>query len=205
VSEARGHWFLPDTPDVVGHLSAQVSLTIEGLDALAAWARGEEGAATALADAEQRGDVAKRKLLEELRAAFVTPLEPEDVFALSRGADRILNYAADLVKEAEALSAPLDEGIAEMTSLLAEAGARIGDAMSALGSDTDAASAAADQAIAAERRMEAAYYDGMPGLLEVTDMRGRVSLRELYRFCMRIGETIVEVAERVVYAVVKET
>ena len=36
-------------------------------------------------------------------------------------------------------------------------------------------------------------------------MRGRVSHRELYRRCLRIGELVVDVAERVVYAVVKQS
>jgi hypothetical protein len=36
-------------------------------------------------------------------------------------------------------------------------------------------------------------------------MRERISRRELYRRCSRIGETVVEVSERIVYAVVKET
>jgi hypothetical protein len=36
-------------------------------------------------------------------------------------------------------------------------------------------------------------------------MRLRISRRELYRRCARIGETVVDVAERVIYAVVKES
>jgi hypothetical protein len=48
-------------------------------------------------------------------------------------------------------------------------------------------------------------YQGMAGLLEVTDMRERISRRELYRSCARIGEPVIDVAERIVYAVVKES
>ena len=42
-------------------------------------------------DLEHRGDAAKRTLLGALRAAFVTQMEPEDVFTLSRGIDWILD------------------------------------------------------------------------------------------------------------------
>ncbi len=45
----------------------------------------------------------------------------------------------------------------------------------------------------------------MAALLEIEDMRERISRRELYRRCSRIGETVIDVAERVVYAVVKES
>jgi hypothetical protein len=34
-------------------------------------------------------------------------------------------------------------------------------------------------------------------------MRERISRRELYRRCSRIGERVIDVAERVIYAVMK--
>ena len=69
----------------------------------------------------------------------------------------------------------------------------------------DEATASADAAIKAERQLERAYYKGMAALLEVEDRSERIARRELYRRCSRIGETVVEVAERVVYAVVKQS
>ena len=54
-------------------------------------------------------------------------------------------------------------------------------------------------------QLEHAYYDGMAALLEVEDRTERIARRELYRRCSRIGETVVDVAERVVYAVVKQS
>ena len=114
----RKRWFLPETPDVLGMLRRQMAVTIDGVDAFARWAGGDAAAAQAVRDAEHRGDVAKRDLLSALREAFVTPIEPEDLFALSRGIDRILNYAADLVEESEAMASPPDEGIATMAGLL---------------------------------------------------------------------------------------
>ena len=122
-------------------------------------------------DAEQRGDAAKRELLSALRAAFVTPMEPEDVFALSRGVDRILNHTRDLVNESEALACPPDAGIAQMATLLMEAVQHIDEAIACLGSDGDEATRAADAAIKAERRLENAYYSGMAALLAVEDRR----------------------------------
>lgn len=197
-------WFLPDTPDVLGLLRRQVAVTIEGVEAFVEWAAGDEGAGERVRDAEHRGDQAKRELLTQLRAAFVTPLEPEDVFALSRGVDRILNYARDLVNESGVMEARPDAGIAEMTRLLAAALRDLDQAIASLGSDGDAATAAADAAIAKERELERAYYTGMAALLAVSDSSERVARRELYRHCSRIGETVVDVAERVVYAVVKQ-
>ncbi len=202
---SRRRWFLPETPDVLGLLRGQIAVTIEGLDAFAAWADGDLSAAGVLRDAEHRGDVAKRALLGALRAAFVTPLEPEDVFALSRGVDWILDYAGDLVAESEVMACAPDAVIAEMGRLLSEAVRDIDRALGHLASDDDAATEAADQAIRTERRLERAYYQGMGSLLDVEDRTERIARRELYRRCLRIGETVSDVAERVVYAVVKQS
>ena len=202
-----GHrrWFLPETPDVLGLLRAQVAVTLAGLHAFEAWAAGDPAAAADLREAEHRGDAAKRELLTALRVAFVTPLEPEDVFALSRGIDRLLNHARDLINESEAMACRPDARIAEMASLLADAVQRIDAGVASLGVDADAATEAADAAITLERRLERAYYAGMAELLKIDDRNERIARRELYRSCSRLGETVVDVAERVVYAVMKES
>jgi uncharacterized protein Yka (UPF0111/DUF47 family) len=202
----RRRWFLPDTPDLVGQLRLQAGIVVEGIEAFARWAAGDESAGDVLPDIEHRGDAAKRELLEELRDAFITPLAPEDLFALSRGIDWILDYARDLVSESKAMSSPPDERLAEMAALLREAVEEIADAIDHLGNSShDEASAAADRAIRAERELEHAYYRGMAELLQVDARNERISSRELYRRCARIGEEVVDVAERIVYAVVKES
>jgi hypothetical protein len=57
----------------------------------------------------------------------------------------------------------------------------------------------------AGRRLEYAYHAGMADLLEIEDRSERIARRALYRGCSRLGETVVDVAERVVYAVMKES
>jgi uncharacterized protein Yka (UPF0111/DUF47 family) len=201
----RGRWFLPEAPDVIGLLRRQLTVTIEGLDALAAWAGGDAAAAEAVRAAEVRADASKRELLSAIRDSFVTPIAAEDLFALSRGIDWILNHARDLVEEAEAMHCAPDAGIAEMARLLGQAARSIDEGISQLDSDPDRATTAADAAIEAERTLEHVYYQGMAGLLEVADMRERISRRELYRRCSHIGEQVIDVAERIAYAVVKES
>ncbi len=203
MSHAR--WFLPETPDVLGLLRRQAAVTLEAVDAFIAWAAGDSAAANTVREAEHRGDAAKRDVLSALREAFVTPLEPEDVFALSRGIDWILNYSRDLINESEAMESAPDAGIAEMAGLLGEAMTHIEEAIARLGSDPESATQAANAAIKAERRLEHAYYRGMAELLEVDDRQERIARRELYRRLSRIGEMVIDVAERVEYAVVKQS
>ena len=201
----RRRWFLPDSPDVLGLLRGQLAVTIEGFDAFHAWAAGDRAAAARVREIEHAGDAAKRELLGALRAAFVTPLEPEDAFALSRGIDRLLNSARDLVNESEAMACRPDARIAEMAAFVRGALTHLDAAVGALGGDGDAATEAADAAIREARRLERAYYEGMAELLRVGDRNERIARRELYRSCARLGETVVDVAERVIYAVMKES
>jgi uncharacterized protein Yka (UPF0111/DUF47 family) len=198
-------WFLPETPDVIGLLRRQTAATIEALDAFAAWAAGDTAAAQIVRDAEPRGDAAKRELLNAIREALVLQLEPEDLFTLSRGLDWVLNYARDLIEEAEVMAVVPDAGIGEMAKLLAEATRQLDEAIGQLGTDDRRATAAADAAIKTVRRLEHVYYRGTAKLLEVEEMRERIGLRELYRRCDRIGEIVIDVAERIVYAVVKQS
>ena len=157
-------WFLPDTPDVLGQLRAQAAVTIEGLDALVAWSAGDADAAETLREAEHRGDLAKREVLDALREAFVTPLEPEDVFALSRGLDWILNYARDFVNESDAMACSPDARMATMAGLLGEAVRHIDEAIARSTRAARPPIEAVGQAIKAERRLEHTYCTGMAAL-----------------------------------------
>ena len=132
---SRGRWFLPETPTCSGSCAAQVAVTIEGVDAFAAWAAATT-AAEMVRDAEHRGDAAKRALLGALRAAFVTPLEPEDVFALSRGIDWILVTHGTGFRIARRWHARRTPVIAEMARLLGEAVGDIDQALAHLGTTT---------------------------------------------------------------------
>ena len=201
----KRRWFLPDTPDLVGQLRVQAGITLEGVEAFAAWAGGDTAAGETLRDIEHRGDAAKRELLEQLREAFVTPLAPEDLFALSRGIDWILDYTRDLARESVAMKCPPDARVAEMAEFLREAVTQIESAVGNLQSDGAAASASADVAIKTVRRMGIAYYQGMAELLDVQSRPERIGSRELYRRCDRIGEEVIDVAERIIYSVVKES
>lgn len=199
------HWFLPDTPDVVGLLRRHLAVAIEGLEAFVSWGRGDESAASAVRDSEHLADAAKRDVNAALTTAFITPLEPEDLYALSRGIDRIINEAKDTVRESEVMRCPPDGAVAEMAEALLEAARELDEALARLGSSATDATAAAHAAIKARRRLERAYRAAMAALVEDDDLREVTARRELYRRCSRIGETVVDVAERVEYALLKES
>jgi uncharacterized protein Yka (UPF0111/DUF47 family) len=200
---APHRWFLPQTPDVLGMLRDQTEITVEGMDALVAWAGGEAAAADRVRDCEHRADERKRELRRALTAAFTTPLDPEDIFELSRGLDAVLNGAKDLVRETEVIGVEPDAPMAQMAGLLAEGVRHLMAAFTALGSTgpTDAA----DAAVKSQRRLERVYRDAMSALLGLDNLREVGARRELYRRLSRASDGLVDVAERVWYSVLKES
>jgi uncharacterized protein len=197
-------WFLPETPDVLGMLLRQLDVTREGVDALVAWTRGDQSQAAVIRALEHKGDEHKRELEAALTTAFTTPIEPVDLYTLSRGIDWILNQSKDLIRESEVMACPPDEPIAEMCEALAESVHLLRDAVELIGSNAAGATDRANAALRAERRIEKVYRDAMAALLDVADLREVMARRELYRRLSRIGEVVVDVAERVWYTVVRE-
>jgi hypothetical protein len=104
-----------------------------------------------------QGVVTAAELLASMSRSWSVWMEPEDVFALSRGIDRLLNYARDLIDESDAMACPPDARIAGMAAMVGGALRHIDAAVASLGSHSDAATAAADAAIAEERRLERAH------------------------------------------------
>ena len=154
---------------------------------------------------EHRADAVKRELYRALRAAFVTPMEPEDLFALSRGIDRIINQAKDAVRESEVMACPPDAPLAAMAALLAAAVRDLDAAVAGLApgaSGTTTRRGRGDQGRAP--RSSGSTVRRWRELLTVDDLREVMARRELYRRGARIADAVVDVAERVLYAVVKE-
>jgi uncharacterized protein Yka (UPF0111/DUF47 family) len=187
-------------------LRSQSKTTVAGMKALVAWAEGDADAAERLRMLEHEADRQKGELREHLTEAFSTPLEPEDLFELSRGIDEVLNDAKNLVREAEAMRTPPDDAIAEMATHLAQGTERIDQAVAKFGEDDrPGATALADRAIKEQRRAQHTYRTAMSALIDNPDLREVAARRELYRRVARTGDEIVRVAERVWYAVLKES
>jgi uncharacterized protein Yka (UPF0111/DUF47 family) len=205
--------FLPETPDVLGMLVEQAEVTVEGLDALVRWTDGDPTASDAVRDAEHRADEHKRRLRLALREAFLTPLDAEDLYALSERLDAALNQAKDAVREAEVMGLVPDGPEHDMAGRLAEGARHLLDAFRSLAEAESGprstpvpgrATDCADAAVKAQRRLERVYRASMSALIEEEDLREVMGRRELYRRLARVSDTIVEVAERVWYAAVKE-
>jgi uncharacterized protein Yka (UPF0111/DUF47 family) len=191
-------------------LREQARVTIEGVEALVAWAAGEPDGAERVRAIEHEADDRKRELRMALTEAYTTPIDAEDIYTMSVRLDAVMNGAKDAVRESEVMEIAPDEHVLAMCSLLAEGVRHLADAFAHLDGDDHptgggkAATDAADAAVKSQRQLERAYRGAMSALLEVEDLRAVMGSRELYRRFSRISEDLVEVAERVWYATFKE-
>jgi uncharacterized protein Yka (UPF0111/DUF47 family) len=202
-------WFLPETPDVLGMLQRQAGVTCEGMQALVAWANGEPGAAKRVQEVEHRADDTKRELRQALTIAFTTPIDAEDLYVMSERLDAVLNGAKDMVREAEVMAIAPDQAGAAMAALLAKGVGDLAVAFRRLSpgrrrKGEAGATDAADAAVKSQRQLERVYRQAASSLLKVEDLREVMGRRELYRRFSRISETLIEAADRVWYATVKE-
>ena len=186
-------------------LRDQIEITVEGIDALVAWANGDEAAVDRIRELEHAADDRKRELWVALGTAFTTPLDPEDIFELSRGLDSVLNNAKNAVREAEVMHAAPDAAIAEMASEIAVGIRKLAEAVGQLGDGgRNAATEAATAAAKSQSRVEHVYRRAMSELVTQDDVREVAARRELYRRLARTSDDLRTVAERVWYSVLKE-
>lgn len=198
------HWFLPQNPDVLQTLREQAEITLAGAGAFAAWAGGDLAQEAQVRACEHQADDVRRRLSLQLRQAFSTPVDQEDLFTLSERLDTVLNGLKNVVREADSSALAPDPPISAMAQEILSGVQHLCTAMDHLVKDGDVATREADAAVATERRMEKIYRNAMRDLLAEQDLREVVARREFYRRTLEIGERLARVADRIWYAVVKE-
>jgi uncharacterized protein len=201
---ASSRWFLPHRPDVLALLQDEARVTLEGLQAFALWSRdGDENAAARVREFEHRGDVARRALLEALIEALVTPIQQEDAYELSERIDEVLDRAKDTVRTAQALDWTPDASAAEMGEHAHAAFAHLVDAIGKLGDRRAHPEQDAELAIKRARKIEHGLRDGLASLPRGGDAWTLTSTLAVYRSYSTVGESLLRVADRTWYAVLK--
>ena len=133
-------------------------------------------AADVVRQCEQEADEVRRILISELNRTFVTPFDREDISALSRAIDDIMDYAWTTVKEMEMLHVTPTPYLQRMVSLLQEAAREVHLAMLRIKDHPALASEHAQRAKALENRVETVYVRRWP--ISSTGRRGRACHRD---------------------------
>ena len=187
-------------------LSRQSGKTLEGLEAL--WNFTENGtkeSATLVGKIEREADELRRVLIEELDKTFVTPLDREDIYALSRAIDDVVDYANSTVDEMEIYEVKGDRYIKEMVNILRKAARELDDAVKILKDHPKIASEHAVKAKAYENLMEKAYHQALADLFKGSDTIHMLKMREVYRHLSNAADRGDEAANIISSIVMKHT
>lgn len=203
-------WRRREPAQIVELLVRQADLTQRGLLLLQRYMREPLPAvADELHHVEEEADEVRRVLIEELNRNFITPFDREDVFALSRAIDDMVDYADTTVDEMVLLGVSPNAFLQRMCSLLVEAGAEVHRAVKLLQERPGVANEHAMRAKALENRVERVYREAVADLFanprDVEHVVGMLKLREIYRHLSNAADRGDQAANAIADVVVKRT
>ncbi len=188
----------------------QASKTLEGMEALEDFmSSGDESFAKRVTQAEEEADEIRRILIDELNRSFVTPIDREDIFRLSRAIDDIVDYGYTTIDEMVILKIQPNPYLHRMASLLKEAAKEIHLATMRLADHPGVANEHATRAKGLENQVEHIYREALADLFSGPKDLGHVvemlKLRELYRHLSNCADRGDEAANIIGDIVVKMT
>jgi predicted phosphate transport protein (TIGR00153 family) len=167
-------------------LISQADYAVQGFQTLLAYvADPDEILSQKLSHLEKEADEVRRILIDELNRTFVTPLDREDIFALSLTVDDILDYAHTTVEEMNLLDIKPNPYIERMVSLMNDAAREIYMGVLRLEDHPSVSNDHAVRAKALENRVETVYREAIADLFsmprDVDHVVEMLKLREVYR------------------------
>lgn len=152
---------------------------------------------------EQEADDIRRILIDELNQTFITPMDREDIFMLSRAIDDVLDHAYNAVKEMEVFDVQSNEFLFKMAALLLKGAEELLNAIKHLKKNPNVAVEYVVRAKRLENEMNDAYLDALKQLFSGNNVRLMLSYREIYRHFNRSADKVDEAANIISDIVVK--
>ncbi len=189
-------------------LEQQADCTVQGMEALAAYMDNpNQECADEVTRLEKEADEVRRILIEELNHTFVTPIDREDIHALSRAIDDIIDYAYSTVGEMSILEVEPNSYLKRIVSLLVEGTRELHLGVIRLSDYPGVAEDHAVRAKALENRVEMVYREALAALFHMPqDLEHIVEmfkLRETYRHLSNAADRSDEAANVLSDIVVK--
>ncbi|MDY6875556.1 MAG: DUF47 family protein [Chloroflexota bacterium] len=191
-------------------LLQQAEYTVQGMEALQEYMIDpSQERAVIVTRMEKEADEVRRILIDELNRTFVTPIDREDIHALSRAIDDIIDYGYTTVGEMFILNVEPNNYLKRMASLLCDAAREIHLGVQRLSDHPGVAEDHAVRAKALENRVETVYREAIADLFnqpqDVEHIVDMLKLREIYRHLSNAADRGDEAANVLSDIVVKTT
>lgn len=202
--------FRPREDKFMRLLVEQAAKTVEGMELLEEFMKGNDGeVAERLTQVEKEADEVRRILIDELNRSFITPIDREDIFALSLTIDDILDYGYSTVDEMVILEVESNSYLRRMVSLVREAANEIYMGVLRLQDHPNVANDHAVRAKALENRVETVYREALAELFhgptDIDHVMEMLKLREIYRHLSNAADRGDQAANVIGDIVVKMT
>lgn len=203
-------FFKPQPDRFIQLLIQQADSTIKGMEALQEYMDDPcKERARVVTRLEKEADEVRRILIDELNRTFVTPIDREDIFTLSRAIDDIIDYGYTTVGEMDILEVEPNDYLRRMSSLLCDAAREIYMGVLRLADHPGVAEDHAVRAKALENRVETVYREALADLFnqpqDVEHIVEMLKLREIYRHMSNAADRGDEAANVLSDIVVKMT
>lgn len=160
----------------------QCDKTLEGIETLYKYCTEKDPAlGEKVIKLEQEGDLQRRILIDEINNTFITPIEREDLFDLSRTIDDILDYARTTVEEMRIYNVEPNEDLKDMVGVLVNMTRSLATAVHQLEEHRNISTEEAVKAKKFENNIEELYRKSVAKLFECDDIKYILKYRELYR------------------------
>jgi len=196
----------PKKRDFLQMLAQQAAKTEQGMAALKDFIEQvTEEKGDRVKEIEKEADEARRILVEELTKSFVTPIDREDIFALSRAIDDMLDYAKSTVNEMVLFKVETNEHLKKMAQALCESAQHLSLAVKELKGKQKSCLQHLVRAKKVENYVEHLYHEALAKLFESKDFIYILKLREIYRHLSNAADRADEAANIIGDIVVKIT
>lgn len=189
-------WPFAKRGDFFEMLSAQAEKVEEGLQTLVDFMDDPSREnAKKVNDLEEEADELRRILIDELNRTFVTPMDREDIFALSRDIDDLIDYAKSTVEEITLFDVKPDVSIKSMVEALSGAAREIHFAMKNLKEHPGVSEEHIVRAKKIENYVEHRYREGLAELFKTNDAINIMKTREIYRHLSNAADRVSDAAD----------
>jgi len=203
-------FFKPRQDNFLKLINDQASLTLRGTSLLHDYMKTpSQELADQITATEKEADEVRRILIDELNRTFITPIDREDIFSLSRTIDDVLDYAYSTVNEMRVLKVEPTSYMDRIASLLRDAAGELLLAVQCLKEHPGVATDHAQRAKALENRVEDVYREAIADLFngpeDVHHIVQMLKMREVYRHMSNAADRGDEAANVIGDIVVKMT
>ena len=196
-------WLFPPAKDFYKMLEDQSSITLKGIELFTDYLCSSSITPQQIVDVEHEGDNVRRLLIDDLNKTFITPIDREDIFGLSRTVDDILDFSKSAMEEFTVYNLTANDQLKIIACKIKESVGYLHQGIVLL---KDHPQVSVEKCAAAKDvvdQVETMYYEALAVLTESENIKYVFKMREIYKHLLKLSSRIDEAANIILGVIVK--